>query len=223
MNEEEIVLASASPRRRELFALFRLPYRCISANLDESQLPGEQPTEYVNRLALEKGRTINTNATVVSADTIVVFEGKVLGKPANDEEAKQMLTQLRGKQHSVCTALALYHSANGLLLMDLCNTEVIMRDYSDAEIEAYIQSGDYRDKAGGYAIQHKAFHPVAKVEGCYANVMGLPLCNLACLLQGADMNVEVDIPSSCQHYLGITCKVFTEILAHCAQVIQTGK
>jgi len=157
---------------------------------------------------------------VISADTIVVFEGKVLGKPANASEARQMLAGLRGKQHDALTALVLQQPGNGMLLQDVCTTNVQMRDYSDAEMEAYIQSGDYRDKAGGYAIQHQAFHPVAAIQGCYANVMGLPLCNLTCLLQAAGVSVAINIPEACQHYLGITCAVYPEILARCAEVSQ---
>ena len=98
-----------------------------------------------------------------------------------------------------------------------------MRTYSDVEIESYIQSGDYRDKAGGYAIQHKAFHPVAAVRGCYANVMGLPLCNLTCLLQHAGIAVEVDIPQACQRHLGITCEVYPQILASCMPLSQASQ
>jgi MAF protein len=223
MRQEEIILASASPRRRELFTLFKLPFRCISADLNENQLPNEAPTNYVARLALEKGKTINTDALVLSADTIVVFEGEVLGKPANDDEAREMLVRMYGKSHSVFTALALRQESTGLLLQDICDTQVLMRCYTDTEIESYIQSDDYRDKAGGYAIQHKGFHPVAAVQGCYANVMGLPLCNLACLLQKAGIAVEVDIPEACQRHLGITCEVYPQILARCPQVSQASQ
>ena len=223
MCQEEIILASSSPRRGELFALFRLPYRCVSADLNENQLPDENPTDYVKRLALQKGEAINAENLVLSADTIVVCEGEVLGKPANDHEAQEMLRRMRGKSHSVLTALALRQKSTGLLLQDVCHTQVLMRTYSDTEIESYIQSGDYRDKAGGYAIQHKAFHPVAAVRGCFANVMGLPLCNLTCLLQHAGIAVEVDIPQACQRHLGITCEVYPQILASCMPLSQASQ
>lgn len=222
MRQEEIILASSSPRRRELFALFELPYRCAAADLDENQLPDESPIDYVARLALQKGSAISAELPVLSADTVVVFEGEILGKPANDDEAREMLRRMRAKMHSVFTALALQRESTGLLLQDLCHTQVLMRSYTDAEIESYIQSGDYRDKAGGYAIQHKAFHPVAAVQGCYANVMGLPLCNLTCLLQHAGIAVEVDIPEACHHHLGITCQVYPQILARCIQASQAS-
>jgi len=223
MRQEEIILASASPRRRELFALFNLPYCCVSTDLDENQLPDENPTDYVTRLALQKGEAINAENLVLSADTIVVCEGEVLGKPANEQEAREMLKRMRGKPHSVLTALAFRQKSSKLLLQDICHTQVLMRCYTDAEIESYVQSGDYRDKAGGYAIQHKDFHPVAAVQGCYANVMGLPLCNLACLLQKAGIAVEVDIPEACQRHLGITCEVYPQILARCMQVSQASR
>jgi MAF protein len=223
MYQEEIILASASPRRRELFALFKLPYRCVSADINENQLPDENPIDYVTRLALQKGEAINAENLALSADTIVVCEGEVLGKPTNDHEAREMLRRMRGKSHSVLTALALRQKSTGLLLQDVCHTQVLMRSYSDAEIESYIQSGDYRDKAGGYAIQHKAFHPVAAVQGCYANVMGLPLCNLTCLLQHAGIAVKVDIPQVCQQHLGITCEVYPQILASCMPVSQASR
>jgi MAF protein len=223
MRQEEIILASASPRRRELFALFNLPYCCVSADLDENQLPDESPTDYVTRLALQKGEAINAENLVISADTIVVCEGEVLGKPANDQEAREMLKRMRGKPHSVFTALAFRQKSTGLILQDICHTQVLMRCYTDAEIESYIQSGDYRDKAGGYAIQYKDFHPVAAVQGCYANVMGLPLCNLTCLLQKAGIAVEVDIPEACQRHLGISCEVYPQILARCMQVSQASR
>ena len=223
MYQEEIILASASPRRRELFTLFKLPYRCVSADLDENQLPYESPIDYVTRLALEKGKAVQTEALVLSADTIVVCEGEVLGKPANDQEAREMLGRMRGKPHSVLTALALRQKSSRLLLQDICLTQVLMRSYSDSDIESYIQSDDYRDKAGGYAIQHKDFHPVAAVQGCYANVMGLPLCNLACLLQKAGITVEVDISEACQRHLGISCEVYPQILARCMPVSQANR
>jgi len=98
MCQEEIILASSSPRRRELFALFKLPYRCVSADLNENQLPDENPTDYVTRLALQKGEAIKAENLVLSADTIVVCEGEVLGKPANDHEAQEMLRRMRGNR-----------------------------------------------------------------------------------------------------------------------------
>jgi len=213
MEELKLVLASASPRRRELLGLFGLPFTCQSADLDERIHPGEDPLLYVQRLAKEKNEAVKADAHVLSADTIVAFNGRVLGKPADAREAAGMLGNLRAKEHRVYTALSL--RASGQTLADCCETRVRMRPYDDAEIDTYIASGDYQDKAGGYAIQHKAFHPVEAVEGCYANVMGLPLCHLLCLLRQAGLRVDADIPRLCQQRLDIQCEVFPAILARC--------
>lgn len=174
---------------------------------------GEAPTAYVQRLAREKNEAVQKSAQVLSADTIVAYNGSVLGKPSDAREAAEMLAVLRGKDHRVYTALHL--RTNGQALTDRCETIVRMRPYTQAEVDAYISSGDYQDKAGGYAIQHKAFHPVERFDGCYANVMGLPLCHLLCLLRQAGLQIEADIPALCQQHLGIQCEVFPGILARC--------
>ncbi|MFZ3070850.1 MAG: Maf family protein [Anaerolineaceae bacterium] len=223
MNESVLLLASASPRRRELLSLFDLPFSTGAANLDETPIRGEYPLEYVRRLAESKGRALVGchSATVLSADTVVVLDGQVLGKPSDDEEARQMLITLRGREHTVYTAIALQNPDRNLSLSDLCRTIVPMRAYSAAEMEAYIASGDYRDKAGGYAIQHKSFHPACWVEGCYANVMGLPLCHVYRSLLLAGITVDRDIPSACQNALGITCTVFPELLNQDVDITRT--
>ncbi|NMC16357.1 MAG: septum formation protein Maf [Chloroflexi bacterium] len=213
MNKQDFVLASASPRRRELLGLFGLPFTCQSADIDESILVGEDPTVYVQRLAKEKNEAVQADALVLSADTIVAYNGSVMGKPSDAREAAEMLADLRGKDHRVYTAL--YLRNNGQALADCCQTSVSMRLYTQAEVDAYVASGDYQDKAGGYAIQHKGFHPVEGVDGCYANVMGLPLCHLLCLVHQAGLRIDVDIPALCQQHLGIQCEVFPNILARC--------
>jgi len=213
MKELKLVLASASPRRRELLGLFGLPFTCQSADIDETINNGETPLAYVQRLAKEKNEAVQADALVLSADTIVAFEGGVMGKPADASDAAGMLDAMRGKPHQVFTAL--YLRENHHALADCCETRVVMRPYTDEEIAAYIASGDYQDKAGGYATQHKGFHPVQSVEGCYANVMGLPLCHLFCLLRQAGLQTNADIPALCQRHLEIQCEVFPGILARC--------
>lgn len=213
MIERKLVLASASPRRRELLGLFGLPFTCQSADIDESISDDLNPLEYVQRLAKEKNETMQADTLVLSADTIVAYEGGVLGKPANASEAFTMLSAMRGKTHQVYTAL--YLRGNGFVQAECCETRVLMRPYIDEEIKAYIASGDYQDKAGGYAIQHKGFRPVESVAGCYANVMGLPLCHLLCLLRQAGLQIDADIPALCQRHLEIQCEVFPGILARC--------
>jgi predicted house-cleaning NTP pyrophosphatase (Maf/HAM1 superfamily) len=123
-----------------------------------------------------------------------------------------MLRSLRGRQHQVYTALALLHTSDECIWETICLTQVPMRRYSNAEIQAYVRSGDPLDKAGAYAIQHAGFHPVAALQGCYANVMGLPLCHLVVLLRQAGIEPVQPIPQACQERLAYSCPVFPEIL-----------
>jgi MAF protein len=183
------VLASASPRRRELLASLGVAFDIVPANIDETPRPGEPPLAYAQRLSAEKAaaaaRSAAPPALIVAADTVVICDGAVLGKPADPDEARAMLRTLRGRAHTVCTALTLARLASGAPLSGVSRvtcTEVHMRAYSDAEIEAYIATGDPFDKAGGYAIQHAGFEPVARISGSYTNVVGLPLETLRALL-----------------------------------------
>ena len=216
MSNGALILASNSPRRRELLALGGWIYLTQPAEIDETPLPGETAETYVLRLAQAKARAAaETGArdVVLAADTTVAAEGGILGKPRNAAQAREMLLHLRGRTHQVLTALAVLHTPSGRLLTDLCATAVPMRQYSDAEIEAYIASGDPLDKAGAYAIQHAGFHPVEALNGCYANVVGLPLCHLARTLRKLGLPPQTDLPQACQAALGYRCSVFTPILA----------
>jgi MAF protein len=181
-----LVLASNSPRRKQLLQLGGWAFQSIAADVDEDPLPGEEPRAYVLRLAREKAQVGAQKApeaqVVVAADTTVVDGVEILGKPANQAEAAAMLGRLRGRRHQVYTGLAAWRREDGLELCDVCVTAVIMRDYSEAEIQAYVATGDPLDKAGAYAIQHTGFDPVERIEVCYANVVGLPLCLLSRLL-----------------------------------------
>jgi septum formation protein len=189
------ILASGSPRRRELLASLGINFNVIKSDIDETQHPGEAPLVYVRRLSVEKAGTVAARAEsgslILAADTVVIHEGDILGKPADPAEARAMLVRLRDQAHTVCTALTLLkkdanigaqHAAPLQPLTELTQTEVIMRAYTNAEIEAYIATGDPFDKAGGYAIQHEGFHPVARIEGSYTNVVGLPLETLKAML-----------------------------------------
>lgn len=216
-----IVLASNSPRRRQLLSLGGWQFIVSAAQVDESPLPGELPTDYVLRLAGCKARAAAVanpaNLLFLAADTTVVDElapqgERLLGKPSDAADAWRMLRSLRGRDHQVYTALVLYRPQDDSLLTELCCTNVPMRNYSDTEIAAYIASGDPLDKAGGYAIQHAGFHPVEKLHGCYANVMGLPLCHLARLLQKIGLPTEVDLPQLCQETVGYDCPVYNAIM-----------
>ncbi len=152
------------------------------------------------------------SALIIAADTTVADEGNILGKPADAAEAESMLRRLRGRQHQVYTALAVLRTADGRLWHDLGVTDVPMRLYSDEEIQSYVSSGDPLDKAGAYAIQHAGFHPVASLQGCYANVMGLPLCHLTRLLRQVGIQPEQPVADACQAALAYTCGVYAQIL-----------
>ncbi|HEX5809216.1 MAG TPA: Maf family protein, partial [Anaerolineales bacterium] len=150
----------------------------------------------------------------LAADTAVIDGADILGKPGDREEAVAMLRRLRGHIHQVYTGIALFRPRDGLLLKDLCITDVPMRDYSDEEIHAYVQTGDPLDKAGAYAIQHPDFQPVdiASLNGCYASVMGLPVCHVIRLMRMMDIQPATDFFLSCETLLEYRrCAVSNEI------------
>jgi septum formation protein len=204
-----LVLASASPRRRQLLSLAGWQFSVAAADVDESQYPNEFPSDYVLRLAETKTRATRAGADqiVLAADTTVVDGMDILGKPKDNAEAVAMLTRLRGHTHQVYTGIALLRLSDGLLLKDLCITDVPMRDYSDAEINTYVQTGDPLDKAGAYAIQHPQFHPVAELRGCYASVMGLPMCHVILLMRRMDIQPNADVFAGCETLLEYQCPV----------------
>lgn len=210
-----IILASNSPRRRQLLALTGLPFLIAAANVDESLMENETPADYVLRLAEKKAGAIQADADqiILGSDTTVVDGADILGKPADDAEAIAMLTRLRGRTHQVYTAVALLRMSDALLLKDICITDVPMRDYSDDEIRTYVASGDPLDKAGAYAIQHPDFRPVASMSGCYASVMGLPLCHVTRMLRELGIETKSDVPEGCQQLLEYKCPVYEKILS----------
>lgn len=212
-----ILLASGSPRRRELLALTGLPVALASVAIDETPLPGETAAAYTVRLSQAKARAALPAAgermIVLAADTTVADGDAILGKPATPDEARAMLRQLRGRVHQVYTALTLIDAASGHSATEIALTDVPMREYADAEIEAYIASGDPFDKAGGYAIQHAGFRPAALASGCYANVVGLPLCHLLRALARFGIAPDADVPLRCQRHHAYDCDVMGDILA----------
>lgn len=181
---KQILLASASPRRRELLKLLGIEFTSITTNAVEAQLEQESAPEMVARLSHHKALTAQQQfpeALIIAADTDVELDGAILGKPRDADDARRMLTALRNRAHNVFTGFTV---ADGPLCeTEIAHTRVFMRDYSDSEIDSYVGSGDPFDKAAGYAVQHPGFQPVASVAGCYANVMGLPLCRLYHALQ----------------------------------------
>ncbi len=180
---------------------FGLPLRLAEAAVDETPRPGEPPVELVARLARLKAQAsieAPPHLWRLAADTIVDDGGRILGKPRDADEARRMLAALRGRAHEVHTGVALYNPAERRLLLRRLTTRVWMRDYGKAELEAYIARGEPFDKAGGYAIQDRAFAPVERIEGCYANVVGLPLCAVAAMLREAGLLPSVpDLPAFC--------------------------
>jgi septum formation protein len=211
---KRLILASNSPRRRELFSLFGWPFEVIPADIDETRQPDESPMDYVRRLACGKAQEVakHTQGLVIAADTIVVDGDELLEKPVDEKDAARMMRQLRGRTHQVYTGVAILDTQSRQFYEDVCCTDVTMRNYSDDEIYSYIATGDPMDKAGAYAIQHVGFHPVENLMGCYASVMGLPLCHLAVGLKEFGLKISPELPQRCQGLLGTRCPDFDNIL-----------
>ena len=178
-HQPSFVLASSSPRRRRLLPLLGFSVEIRPVCVEERPLNGEAPLETALRLAEAKARTAGPprpGEVVVGADTVVVLDSRSLGKPGDAAEARCMLEELRGRPHGVISGVALvagsgdYHAA--------IRTLVRMRRYSAGALERYVESGSPLDKAGAYAIQDRDFSPVQRIEGCYLNVVGLPLCEV---------------------------------------------
>ena len=200
-----LVLASGSPRRRRLINAIDMHVQ-IAGSGDYEPPPnvGESPQVYVQRLALLKARQALkdvADAIVLGADTSVVIDGDIFGKPADADEAVWMLKRLKGRSHEVVTGTALMDAATGICSTSSKASRIFMRDYADEEIDAYIESGEPFDKAGAYAVQDDKFRPAERIEGCYLNTVGLPLCDLLTLLKriGAPVTFRKDyvIPPGC--------------------------
>lgn len=216
MTSLPIVLASTSPRRKELLGLFALPFDVIVADINEDVLPGERPEDYVRRLALGKAQVVASRieqpAVVIAADTTVVHQGEIIGKPEDAADAERILRSLRGQTHQVFSGLCLLNTAGGEPIVELAESLVPMRNFSDSEMSAYIATGQPLDKAGAYGIQNTSFHPVENFAGCFANVAGLPLCHLLRNWRRWNLPVAVDIPHACQRHLHYDCPVSELIL-----------
>ena len=224
MNEYHLLLASRSPRRHELLALLGLPFGVITSNVPEIPEPDESPAKFVARLSQAKARAAcsqpgqaksatGANTIIIACDTVVALDGDLLGKPRDAVEATTMLRRLREQpSHAVYSAVTLLEPPTDHTLTKVAETQLTIRAYTDAEIAAYVASGDPMDKAGAYAIQHSGFHPVAKLRGCYANVMGLPLCHLTRCLRALGIEPSRDVPTACQVHTDRHCPVFATIL-----------
>lgn len=171
----KLLLASQSPRRSELLRNAGIPFRVQPANVDETPLPGETPEAHVRRLALEKASS-TPGATpgdlVLGADTVVVVDGEILGKPSDGEDAARMLRLLSGRGHRVITGICLKGRE---VILDHDSTNVFFAELTEAEIQEYVATGEPMDKAGAYAIQGRASRFIERIEGSYGNVVGLPV------------------------------------------------
>ena len=210
-----LILASGSPRRRQLLSLLGLPFVIRVSNVDETPLQGESPSELVLRVSQAKAFAVpdsQPDELVIAADTVVVLDGQILGKPADAEEAVQMLRRLRDRSHLVYTGLSVWYAPQRRMVCELSQSVVWMRAYTDSEIDDYVASGDPLDKAGAYAIQHPGFDPARQIEGCRLGVMGLPLCQVARTLARFGVLVPVDVPASCRALTQRDCDVAFSIL-----------
>ncbi len=196
MNPHEplLILASGSPRRRELLSLLNLPFEVRASDADESTPEDWEPEKIVTELALRKARAVvdsmtSEKAVVIGSDTIVVLDGRVLGKPADAEEAAHMLRSLSGRKHEVYTGLACIEVPEqpSRTLVSCSRAEVTMRHISGTEIAAYIATGEPMDKAGSYAVQGLGAVFVERIEGDYHAIVGLPVALLYAMLEQLDI------------------------------------
>lgn len=188
-----IVLASKSPRRQDLFDILGVNYSQITAEINEEILANESPSSAVSRIATLKAKAVAKiapiDSIIISADTIVVCSGIILGKPNNRQEAFDFLTMLSGKSHKVMTGICLYNLNTNIIENELVTTLVYFRNLTSSEIDSYINTKEPYDKAGGYGIQGKGALLVEKIEGCYYNVVGLPLVTLYKMLAKQGVNL----------------------------------
>ena len=185
-----VILASASPRRRELLSLLLEEFDCCSADIDETPISDELPEDYVLRMAVEKASAVkNEKGIIIGSDTVVVLSGNILQKPVSVEDARGMLSALSGQTHQVMTAVAIMIDAE--LMTIISTTEVTFSTLEMPLIEAYLATDEPWDKAGAYGIQGIAGSFVRRIDGSYSSVVGLPLCETRELLEGAGIRTRM--------------------------------
>ncbi len=203
MISQPLLLASASPRRRQILSLLGLPFQVCVPPVNEEAMQ-ERYTGPIEGLAvwLAEQKALETHKLpeaagrlVITADTTVLLNGEVLGKPRDIAHARELLLSLRDRWHRVITGVAVSKNINGTIQVRSASrtTPVLMRPYSEEDVAAYIATEDPMDKAGAYGIQHRSFQPTARINGCYLNVVGLPLCTLVSLLAEFDVYPAVAI------------------------------
>lgn len=221
-----LILATNSPRRKQLLGSIGWDFISITPEIDEQVIEGESPEEYTQRVARAKAQAARNQPGVrwtkgdliLAADTAVIDPGwgrnsegernqMILGKPTSVGKAEEMLISLRGRTHQVCTSITVLEPVGGTIREATEFSEVRMRYYTVNEMNEYISSGDPFDKAGGYAIQHPTFQPVQQVSGCYPNVVGLPVCQVVRLAAEFGHDHKIKEMESC-HKSDIPCWVY---------------
>jgi septum formation protein len=183
--QQPLILASSSPRRRELLAATGVPFEIIVESVDETALLDESAENLVARLSHAKARGVAEKFPmrwVLGADTVVVVDDEILGKPIDDEDAVRMLLKIQGREHTVTSGFSLLRADDNALVSQVCHTTVQMAPVSEERIRRYVASGEPRDKAGAYAIQGAGLQFVAEIRGSYTNVVGLPLVEVLVVL-----------------------------------------
>ncbi|MGB8706420.1 MAG: Maf family protein [Dehalococcoidia bacterium] len=178
---KKIILASGSPRRKELLEKIGLKFEVESSNYEEDIYPGLQPHDIAQKISLKKAEIVaskHKNVVIIAADTFIVFDGQILGKPSTANESRKMLQKLNGKSHSVITGFSVIDTAKNKTLSRSVETIVFLKKLTPSEIDTYVKSKESLDKAGGYAIQGLGAVIVDRIEGDYLNVVGLPLSAL---------------------------------------------
>lgn len=184
-DENAIVLASESTRRIDILRTLGISFSIIPPDVDESKRKDETVREYVYRVAHDKASKVGKlfpEKWVIAADTVVVSKGRVLGKPKNERQAVEMLKRLRGRWHKVMTGYCIMNISRGVTYQDVAETKVFIKDLTDEEIRRYIKTSEPFDKAGSYAVQGKGGYMVKEIKGSYANVVGLPICEITEML-----------------------------------------
>jgi len=186
ITERPFVLASGSPRRKRILDGLDLDFEIETPGIEENEEPGETPDEHVVRLAGLKAAEVakrRSSGTILAADTVVFLDGVLLGKPADPTDAARMLRTISGRRHEVFTGLSVVRCSDGAKAAGLERTRVLVRELSDREIEGYVAGGEPLDKAGSYAIQECGAALVSGIDGCFYNVVGLPVVRLIRLLE----------------------------------------
>ncbi|MBP8625675.1 MAG: septum formation protein Maf [Syntrophorhabdaceae bacterium] len=179
---DSIILASESPRRVDILRSLGVSFSIIPPSINERQKKDESPKDYVSRVSFEKAISVGEHFPekwIVAADTVVVYKNRIMGKPKNEKDAFRMLKTLGGRWHKVMTGFCVVNISKGITYRDIVETKVFLRDMSDDEILRYINTSEPLGKAGSYAVQGKGGCMVKEIKGSYANVVGLPICEVA--------------------------------------------